>query len=611
DGPATLRRSRRSRQTTSGGNASGGGDKDAASYARYSSDLQREEGIADQQRACRAAAETNGHKILTEFEYSDEAVSGTKLRRTGLDQLLSDAEAREFSALYFYSLSRLARESVMTMQMLKQLVHNFGVRVISVTESIDSAQDGWEVIASIMSVLHERYIKELSANVFRGQEGTVLAGFAVGDHCFGYSTVPIEGTEATRRGKNAKPRMQYVIDPVTSAWVVRIFFWFVREGRSIRWITRELNLRKAPKDHRSTKPNWHHSQVAGVLGRVKYAGSWPWGERRNSRDPLTGQVRQEDRSEEEVEKWIRSFPHLQIVDDDMFDEAQRLLDANVERHVATRRTDGKLAGSKRGSAAPRHLLSCLIQCGACGTTFHVGGTNGKYLFCPNHAKGLCSCKTQLCRKRAETMILEQIGKRILESEDWFTAVFESLQRSWREGVRRRPTELAAAENSLANIDHKIKRLVDRVENGVDDASINQRLSQRRSERRDQLKIIDRLRKASEQNLPEPTQDWLRAELQQFGKDLRTDIPAAASALRSLVGGRIVVTEIKKPGGQRHDLRGRFTIKATALAAVVAGVSVDAERHQESSIDGLSEEIVIDFVDPNPLDGPAEEAKRLY
>jgi len=607
----TVRRPRRRRRTTNSMTGTSGRDEFvAASYARYSSDDQREESIRDQQRKCREAAGKNDHQIVPDFEFTDEAVSGTKLRRAGLDSLLRSAEAREFHVLYLHSLSRLARESVITMPMLKQLVHVFGVRVISTTEGIDSARDGWEVIASIMSLMHERYIKELSANVFRGQEGTVLAGFAVGDHCFGYKTMPIKGSESTRRGKNAKPRMSYQIDPVTSTLVVRIFYWFVRDHRSLRWITRELNRRRAPKDHRATTKDWHHQQVAGLLGRVKYVGSWPWGEKKNVRDPLTGSLRQDERPEEECEKWIRDFPHLRIIDDELFDGAQRLLDANIERHVATRRSNGTLAGSKRGSAAPRHLLSGLIVCGECGSIFHVGGTNGHYLFCPTYRKGSCSCKTQLRRDRAERMILEQIGTRILENEDWFTVVFDRLRRSWREGERKQPTELVAAENSLADIDRKIECLVDRIENGDKDPAIKERQSQRRSERRDQIKVVDRLRKANEHTLPEPTEEWLRAELRQFGEDLHTDTPAAAVALRDLVGGKIVVTEVKQEGRKRYDLQGRFTIKAAAIATAVAGFPVATEPSHEDSVDDLAEEIVIVFVDPNPLDGPSEEVKRL-
>ena len=40
---------------------------------------------------------------------------------------------------------------------------------------------------------------------------------------------------------------------------------------------------------------------------------------------------------------------------------------------------GKLSGSRAGAAAdqPSHLLSGLVVCGQCGSSFHVGGTNGK------------------------------------------------------------------------------------------------------------------------------------------------------------------------------------------------------------------------------------------
>jgi DNA invertase Pin-like site-specific DNA recombinase len=227
-------------------------DEVAASYARFSSSQQRDESIVDQQRRCHEAAERNGHRILPEFEYADEAVSGTKLSRVGLDALLRDAEAGEFQVLYFHSLSRLARESVITMPLLKRLVYVYRVRIISITEGIDSARDNWEVLASIMSLLHERYLKELAENVLRGQEGAVLAGLCVGDYRFGYTSEPIPGSEATRRGRNAKPRKTYVIDEATAPWVIRIFHWFVKDKCPLRWIARELNRRGARRGLRSS-----------------------------------------------------------------------------------------------------------------------------------------------------------------------------------------------------------------------------------------------------------------------------------------------------------------------------------------------------------------------
>jgi hypothetical protein len=228
--------------------------------------------------------------------------------------------------------------------MLKRLVYSYGIRIISVTEGIDSARDNWEVIASIMSLLHERYIKELAENVFRGQEGAVLAGLCVGDYRFGFTSEPIPGSETTRCGRNAKPRTSYVIDEVTAPWVIRIFHWFVKERRSLTWITRELNRRAAPKDHRASTPHWRHQQIADLLACVKYVGIWPWGERRNVRDPETGRIRQEDRTEEECERWTRNFPHLRIVDQATFDSAQEFLQENYERFAENRRSDGCLRG---------------------------------------------------------------------------------------------------------------------------------------------------------------------------------------------------------------------------------------------------------------------------
>jgi hypothetical protein len=109
----TLHNSRRRREHMDGQ------DVPCASYSRYSTDNQREESITDQQRQCRErAASTNGHQISPELEYADEAISGTKLHRQGLDALLRDAEAGKFRVLYFYNLSRLARESVISMPIL-------------------------------------------------------------------------------------------------------------------------------------------------------------------------------------------------------------------------------------------------------------------------------------------------------------------------------------------------------------------------------------------------------------------------------------------------------------------------------------------------------------
>ncbi len=133
--------------------------------------MQDESSIDQQQRKCRDRATADGVSIQTEFEYADRAVSGTKRDRDGLAAMLAAARERRFGVLYFESLSRLARESVLTMPMLKELVYVHRIRVVSVSEGIDSAQANWDLLANFMSWVHEQYLKGLRAAVLRGQEG--------------------------------------------------------------------------------------------------------------------------------------------------------------------------------------------------------------------------------------------------------------------------------------------------------------------------------------------------------------------------------------------------------------------------------------------------------
>ncbi len=585
----------------------------AASYARFSSALQNESSIADQRRKCCEMAATNGHAISRELEFSDEAVSGTKRHRDGLDAMLAAAEAGEFNVLYFHSLSRLSRESVITLPLLKQLVYNYSVRVVSCTEGIDSDDTAWELIAHIMSIVHEQYLKNLAENVLKGQEGAVLAGFSVGDHCLGFNSAPIPGSEQGRRGRNTKPRKMYVIDPETAAWVDRIFHWFVHQRRSLRWIARELNRLGAPKDHRASTKEWRHQYVPRLLQNKKYVGKWPWGQKKNVRDPLTGKIRQEDRSPDECEKWMRHLPHLQLIDNETFEEAQRLLRANQEKLAGSRKKKGRLNGSKPGAAGchPRHLLSQLIVCSHCGRTFHVGGRGGKYLFCPGHNMGTCTCRTQLRRDRAERMILAEVGQHILENSAWRQLVLEETLDAWNAQESAIPSELAAAEKGLADVELTIKTLVDRAEGKEEIPELSERLAQRRAEKQDFEERVERLRRVSDNRRPVPTEVCVDERLRHLGEVLSGDNPAATHALRELVGGRIVVTKIRQSGRERHHLQGRFAIRAMAIARAITGPDdvLDPSGTKAGSSD--EEEIVIDFREPTRREIESERAKQLY
>jgi site-specific DNA recombinase len=581
----------------------------AASYSRYSSDLQNESSIETQQERCREAAARDGKTISPELEFADRAVSGTMLDREGLNALLAAAEAGKFDTLYFYSLSRLARESVIALPILKRLVHVLRIRVVSQSEGLDTSRPDWETIAQIFSIQHEKYVRDLSDNVLRGQDFAVRSGRSVGDYCFGYTSVPVPGSENTRRRRNERVPMAYAIDEEAAPWVERIFSWFVRDRRPLRWIVRELNRLGAPKDHRATKKEWHHQYLTKLLGNPKYVGKWSWGRMKNVRDPGTGIKTQEERPVHETEKWDRDMPHLRIIDDETFAAAQVLLRENAVRHAHRHGDDGQFNGNQEGSAAanPRHILSGLIKCGHCGRTFHVTGAYNKYLFCPGYGKGVCPCQTTLNRQLAESLILAEVSKRILENPAWLEAVLESTRAAWAEQQRTLPNELRDTENRLAEVNRRISRLVDSVETADHaDPDLQTRLSERRADRRELEDQLVRLRAGANKLPVEPTAAWVHEKLNNLQAVLTGGTPAAAFALRDLVGGQIVVEEIRKEGAKRHLLRGTFQMRRSRTMALL-----DLPALPENDADSSDLEVVtIDFIHPNPLDAEANEAKRL-
>ena len=91
----------------------------AAIYARYSSDNQRDASIADQLRVCRDFAARQGWTVVHEF--TDHAVSGATLLRSGFQALMRNALNRRFDVVLAESLDRFSRDQEDTAGLFKRL----------------------------------------------------------------------------------------------------------------------------------------------------------------------------------------------------------------------------------------------------------------------------------------------------------------------------------------------------------------------------------------------------------------------------------------------------------------------------------------------------------
>ena len=79
-----------------------------AIYTRVSTTVNQS--LEMQLRDLRELAGRRGFEVVS--EYCDEVVSGAKNSRPGLDRLLADAEARQFSVVLVWKLDRLRRSLV-------------------------------------------------------------------------------------------------------------------------------------------------------------------------------------------------------------------------------------------------------------------------------------------------------------------------------------------------------------------------------------------------------------------------------------------------------------------------------------------------------------------
>ncbi len=590
-------RAARRRSTHQGGGTAGAA---AASYSRYSSNLQDDSSIDQQQRKCREAAAANGHDLRAEFEFADHAVSGSRPDRKGLQAMLTAAKAGGFGVLYFESLSRLAREFVISAPMLKELVLVHRVRVVSTTEGIDSDRPGWELMATFRSWMHTESLKQLREAVLRGQEEAVLGGYSVGHWCFGYGSEPVPGTESGRRGRNAKPRRRVAVAEGHAEWVRRIFRWFVIDRRPMAWIARELTRLGCPKDHRSRKAAWRAGYVVKLLRNPKYVGLWAWGRATNVLNPITGRVRQEECPPEDAAQFTREWPDLRIVDDVLFFQAQGLLDENEARLAGCRGAAGRLGGSTRDARRPRHLLQGLIKCAACGSTFKVAGAHGKYLKCDGHSTGACAVRTQLPRVRAESALLEFVGAAVLRSPAWRAAVHAAAGAAWRSQAMARPDDRRDLERQLAAVEAKVARLVDSIEDGTAGVEVGERLALRRRELDGLGRKLADLRRAGEAPDAPPTPEWIDRQLEDLHGLLAAGGPAAAVALRQLVGA-VTVAESIRPTGKRKSLTGTFSVSPPESLVAADDDAADA---------ALRPSLSIDFGAPPPWADLADRVKEL-
>ena len=137
----------------------------AVSYIRVSTGEQAQDGVSlELQRAkIRAWASLNDAALVG--EYADEGLSGKRADRPGLMAAIAAAK-REKAALVVYSLSRLSRSTLDTLQLTADL-ERAGCDLVSLSEKLDTSTPAGRVVFRVLAVLGE-FEREQIAERTRG-----------------------------------------------------------------------------------------------------------------------------------------------------------------------------------------------------------------------------------------------------------------------------------------------------------------------------------------------------------------------------------------------------------------------------------------------------------
>lgn len=487
-----------------------------ACYLRYSSDNQRDASIRDQLR--------NVEAYCTRMDwpspavYQDQAISGARNDRPGYQAMHAAAEAGMIDALLVDDLSRLSRDHIESAQAIRRLKYA-GVRVIGVSDGVDTARSGYKLEAGLRGLMGELYLDELAAKTHRGLMGQALDGYSAGGLPYGY--------RSTHDGQGYKR----TVDDEQARWVRYVFERYAA-GATVRQIADELNRQGVPSPRGGT---WAHSALypdakgVGMLGNPIYAGRQVWNRTAWVKDPTTGRRRRTMRPRSE---WvIIESPELAIIDADLWNECDARSKA-TKRNTAAKQARGKGAGGR----GPKYLFSGLLRCGVCGGAYVIQ-TPTQYGCATHKDRGASVCTNALKVKRStiEAVLLAGVKRELLNDEAY--RAFEAEARALLKAERPDP---ANARRKLAQAQKELDNLMAAIRAGIITATTKQALEDAEHQAqaaRAELQAIERFEPA--QILPRAREIYrdLVASLEAV-----EDVATAREALRQIIGDVRLVPE---------------------------------------------------------------------
>lgn len=394
-----------------------------ALYARFSTDMQSESSVDDQMRVTSERAEREGWRVVE--KYADRGISGASMMRPAIQKLMLDAAERKFDIVIAEALDRLSRDQEDVAGIYKRLQY-YGIKILTLSEGEIN-----EMHIGLKGTMNALFLKDLVAKTKRGMRGRVENGKIASGLSYGYKMI----RRLNDQGEIIRGERE--VDPEQAAIIHRIFAEYAT-GKSPEAIAKDLNkegiIGISGKHWSPSTINGNRKRGLGILNNELYIGRIVWNRQRFVKDPDTGkrQARPNDPSE-----WIKKeAPELRIIEQELWDrvkERQIMLDSK-----------GKLAHKQR----PQLLLSGLMKCGCCGSSY-VKISRTQYGCFAARKMSTCDNFSTIRQEAAEKAVLDALQNHLMDPR---------LCDVFCDEYARYITEMHRAHNdSLANHRAELKR----------------------------------------------------------------------------------------------------------------------------------------------------------
>jgi site-specific DNA recombinase len=429
--------------------------KKAVVYARFSSDLQKDQSVDDQVALCEKIAERNGYRVIKVFK--DRAKSGASMfERDGLLELMTAAKRRSFDAVIVEHSDRLSRDQEDLPSIYKRLRFN-EIKII------DQNGELTEVHIGVGGIVNSMFLKTLGEKVRRGHSGRVREGKFPGTVTYGYKRVPGKPGEREIDDEHAK--------------IVKRIFTEYASGKTTRDIAAGLTRDRIPTP--SGGAHWNHQTFTrgsggrrGMIGNRLYIGELIWNANRTVMNPEDGKkVKRRGKAEDVIKVDV---PHLRIISQTLWDQANGLCQRRAEHKFG--------AGGKRPQQRVNkreHLLAGMLSCGACGGHMRIAQVSrdgGPRVACAAaHQLGTCSHRKSYDMGILEATVLRGAKANLTNPKAlaeytkayharWFDRQKEvrSDRDETQRALNRATTQIDRIVTAISDSDEPVKALVEKL-----------------------------------------------------------------------------------------------------------------------------------------------------